>query len=1143
MKKFLLSCLVALGIGTKAQINYTADFEDPNYNTTRYVMFTGSSRTAAAACNGAFGGQILPTTTVASSGGGINLSQIAQTNLGQKLSVTANYKKAATVAGTLSLAFFENIPGTTSWNIYTFGTPVALDATAITTCTSLTGEIPSGFIEPGKTYGVGVWFVRSGTANGNVYIDDIHVQEELVSTIPSCASLAAPIAGSTVSGGNINFQWNYVPTAVGYKLKVGTTSGGSEIFTADIRGGKTSYNGAVPVNGGPFYASVTPYNANGDAVGCSEITFNTDGNISYCGPITSTSPTGTYPISSVTVNGGTPNTSSNVVGSPAYEDFSSTVFNVTGANNMTLNVAGTGVGTNRFGMTVFIDWNNNGSFYDAGEQYFTTAPFVGGTGATVNLTGNIAVPDNINGNRRMRIKYNFNSSATSVGAQLADPCGPMSNGQAEDYTLAVSAPTVVPVCTTVTTPTEGATIPANATFAWTATPNAAGYKLYLGTTAGGTDVLNGTLVTGTSYSYLLTAGTTYYLRVIPTNSVGDATGCTEISFTAGNLQYCAITYGSVEPMSNLTFAGINNNSPLTGAPGYENFTTITGNVTQGETLPISVNGTSSGNYFNAYIVFIDWNQNGKLDDAGEMYFGDASLNLTNSNGTGAPATGNIAIPADAKPGNARMRIKKEYYGSQAGAQAAVNFKNPCVNGASFGQAEDYTIHVTASTPACTTITSPTNGAVDVAIDASLTWEAVTGTTGYKVYIGTTSGGTDIVNGTEVTTTDFAMNLSEGTLYYAKVVPTNSGVDATGCTEISFTTVTTPVVIDCTTITSPTNGAVDVAIDASLTWAAVTGATGYKVYIGTTSGGTDVVNGTEVTTTDYAMSLAPGTLYYAKVVPTNANGDATGCPEISFTTAAAVSDYCGPLTYNTVEPTTNITFAGINNTTSATVNGSPAHEFFLDQVAEVNQNGSYTISMNANTDGASFRHFFAVFIDWNQDKDFDDEGEKYFVTAGNLVFVLGSNGVTGTPATGTITVPQGATLGQTRMRIKSAWYPGATGPSANPTLLEQFADPCITTGSTFGQVEDYTVNVSEEDLAVSGVDKNKVSLYPNPFSDVLRISDVKEVKSVVISDMVGRQIATMKPSSELRLAHLNSGTYIVTLVMENGTVNSYKVIKK
>jgi hypothetical protein len=86
--------------------------------------------------------------------------------------------------------------------------------------------------------------------------------------------------------------------------------------------------------------------------------------------------------------------------------------------------------------------------------------------------------------------------------------------------------------------------------------------------------------------------------------------------------------------------------------------------------------------------------------------------------------------------------------------------------------------------------------------------------------------------------------------------------------------------------------------------------------------------------------------------------------------------------------------------------------------------------------------------------------------------------------------------------------------------------------------------NQEFLAVSDTNKvNNVSVYPNPFADVLKISDIKGVKSILINDISGRQVKTFTPSAELNLSNLKQGLYIVNLKMEDGSVKSFKAIKK
>src|SRR3546814_5514200 len=59
-------------------------------------------------------------------------------------------------------------------------------------------------------------------------------------------------------------------------------------------------------------------------------------------------------------------------------------------------------------------------------------------------------------------------------------------------------------------------------------------------------------------------------------------------------------------------------------------------------------------------------------------------------------------------------------------------------------------------PECSIVSAPMDGAVDVPLDADITWEAVDGATGYRITIGTAQGGTDVVDGEEVSGTVFSL---------------------------------------------------------------------------------------------------------------------------------------------------------------------------------------------------------------------------------------------------------------------------------------------------------------------------------------------------------------------------------------------------
>ena len=94
-------------------------------------------------------------------------------------------------------------------------------------------------------------------------------------------------------------------------------------------------------------------------------------------------------------------------------------------------------------------------------------------------------------------------------------------------------------------------------------------------------------------------------------------------------------------------------------------------------------------------------------------------------------------------------------------------------------------------PSCASYLSPTDSAIDVSLTPELSWSAVSGATGYKVYYSSDSSnlGDPITLG-EITSYQLPQ-LGYNTQYFWKVVPTNAGGEATGCSVISFTTLKNP----------------------------------------------------------------------------------------------------------------------------------------------------------------------------------------------------------------------------------------------------------------------------------------------------------------------------------------------------------------
>jgi hypothetical protein len=73
--------------------------------------------------------------------------------------------------------------------------------------------------------------------------------------------------------------------------------------------------------------------------------------------------------------------------------------------------------------------------------------------------------------------------------------------------------------------------------------------------------------------------------------------------------------------------------------------------------------------------------------------------------------------------------------------------------------------------------------------------------------------------------------------------------------------------------------------------------------------------------------------------------------------------------------------------------------------------------------------------------------------------------------------------------------------------------------------------------------NSISLYPNPANDVLNISSSKSITKIEVFDMQGRNVASNNNASNVNVAALGKGAYIVIVVQENGSVVAKQFIKE
>jgi len=106
---------------------------------------------------------------------------------------------------------------------------------------------------------------------------------EEVTTPPPCTSLDEP----TDNEGNVSvkteIQWDYAPTATGYRLSIGTSAGANDLLNDLDVGNVLTFNplGDFPQES-PVFVTIIPYNENGDAGSCAEESFTTGNAVIDC---------------------------------------------------------------------------------------------------------------------------------------------------------------------------------------------------------------------------------------------------------------------------------------------------------------------------------------------------------------------------------------------------------------------------------------------------------------------------------------------------------------------------------------------------------------------------------------------------------------------------------------------------------------------------------------------------------------------------------------------------------------------------------------------------------------------------------------------------------------------------------------------
>lgn len=198
-------------------------------------------------------------------------------------------------------------------------------------------------------------------------------------------------------------------------------------------------------------------------------------------------------------------------------------------------------------------------------------------------------------------------------------------------------------------------------------------------------------------------------------------------------------------------------------------------------------------------------------------------------------------------------------------------------------------------PSCTSLSSPANGATDIALDVDFEWNAAVNATDYSIVAGTSSGAIDIIDHADVggnTSYNLPVNLPANTTIFVSIITSNANGENTSCTEISFTT--SAETNTCPELLLPIEGAVDVPLNTIIEWTAVEGAFGYRITIGSSSGTNDILDNFDVgNATSYQL---PGgfsvlTSVFMSIIPYDGSSSGLLCSELRFTTTSGVVPRC------------------------------------------------------------------------------------------------------------------------------------------------------------------------------------------------------------------------------------------------------------
>ena len=232
-----------------------------------------------------------------------------------------------------------------------------------------------------------------------------------------------------------------------------------------------------------------------------------------------------------------------------------------------------------------------------------------------------------------------------------------------------------------------------------------------------------------------------------------------------------------------------------------------------------------------------------------------------------------------------------------------------------------------------TLSTPSNNATEVAVAGDLTWNSAAGATTYNLQLSDASDFSNLIidqTGIAVLTYAFA-GLDNDKIYYWRVSGT-SAAGTSGWSEVwQFKTI-----LGAPVLASPADNTKGVAVNGTLSWNTVTGATSYGFQLSDVSDFSNLLTDQSgLMDTEYNYSnLDNNTTYYWRANAANADGTSAWSSEWEFKTILATPQLLTPaLDSKGVLKTGTLTWAGVSGATTYDV-----------QISEVYNFASYVINL-------------------------------------------------------------------------------------------------------------------------------------------------------------------------------------------------------